>query len=388
MGKYNFDELVPRRGTNSVKWDAPQQEGVLPMWVADMDFKAAPAIIDALRRRVEHGVFGYTKVPAAYYEAIVNWFARRHHWTIDPQSIIYTTAVVPALSAIIKAMTSPGDKVLVQTPVYHCFFSCIRNNGCEMVSAPLVYHANGYQIDFESFERQAADPNVKLFVLCNPHNPVGRVWSRDELTRLAEICLRHNVFIVSDEIHCELTYEGHDYTPFGTLDERFQKASAICVSPSKSFNTAGLQIANIIASDEDVRKLIDRAINDNEVCDVNPFGVVGLMAAYNESEEWLDELRNYLWQNYRHVCDFFAQHLPEYHVVPLEGTYLVWIDCSASGLKSNELSRRLLDEQRLLINEGGFFGPEGDNFIRLNIACPRQLLDDGLERLRKVLAHN
>ena len=387
MKKYDFDELIPRRGTNSVKWDVPQQEGVLPMWVADMDFKTAPAVIEALRRRVEHGIFGYTKVPEAYYKAIVDWFGRRHNWKIDPASIIYTTGVVPALSAIIKAMTVPGDKVLLQTPVYNCFFSCIRNNGCEMVSAPLIYRPDGYVMDFEAFERQAADPKVKLFILCNPHNPAGRVWTRDELMRVGDICQRNGVFVIADEIHCELAFNNHHYTPFASLGRSYEQNSVTCVSPSKAFNLAGLQIANIVASDADVRKRIDRAINDNEVCDVNPFGVVGLMAAYNESEEWLDALREYLWQNYLYVCDFFAQKLPDYRIVPLEGTYLVWIDCSASGMKSEELSRRLLDEERLFINAGGIYGSEGDNFIRLNIACPRERLNDGLQRLWNLLSH-
>ena len=255
-----------------------------------------------------------------------------------------------------------------------------------MVSAPLICRPDGYKMDFEAFERVAADPKVKLFILCNPHNPAGRVWTRDELIRVGDICLRHGVFVLADEIHCELTFEGHDYTPFGSLGQQYERNSVVCVSPSKAFNLAGLQIANIIAPDENIRKRIDRAINDNEVCDVNPFGVVGLMAAYNESEEWLDALREYLWQNYLCVCDFFGSRLPEYRIMPLEGTYLVWIDCSASGLKSEELARRLLEEQKLFVNAGGIYGSEGDNFIRLNIACPRERLEDGLQRLYNLLS--
>ncbi|MDE6858205.1 MAG: pyridoxal phosphate-dependent aminotransferase, partial [Alistipes sp.] len=297
--KYDFDEIIPRRGTNSCKWDTPADEGVLPMWVADMDFRTAPAVVDAVRRRAEHGIFGYTKVPDAYYRAIVGWFSRRHGWTIDPQTIIYTTGVVPALSASIKALTRPGDRVLVMTPAYNCFYSSIRNNGCELSAVPMIYSAgSSYAVDFEALERAAADERARLLLLCNPHNPGGRVWTRDELRRIGEICLRHDVFVVSDEIHCELTFDGRDYTPYATLGGEFARRSVVCTSPSKAFNIAGLQTANIIAPDDEVRRRIDRAINDNEVCDIGPFGVEALMAAYGEGEEWLDALRGYLWDNY------------------------------------------------------------------------------------------
>ena len=306
MEKYDFDTVVPRGGTDSYKWDTPEQEGVLPMWVADMDFRAAPCIVEALRRRVSHGVFGYTRVPAAYYDAVTDWFARRHGWRIDPHWILYTTGVVPALSAVIKALTVPGDRVIVQTPAYNCFYSSIRNNGCELLANRLRYEGGAYTIDFDDLETKASDPKAKLLLLCNPHNPVGRVWTREELRRLGEICLRHGVRVVADEIHCELTYEGHDYTPFASLSDDFLHGSVTCNSPSKAFNLAGMQIANIVSADADVRTGIDRAINDNEVCDVNPFGVEALMAAYDRGEEWLDRLREYLADNYRMLCRVFA----------------------------------------------------------------------------------
>ena len=382
--KYDFDTVVPRRGSGSEKWDKPEA-GVLPMWVADMDFRTAPCVIDSLRRRVEHGIFGYTRVPEAYYEAVIRWFDRRHGWKINRDSIIYTSGVVPALSAIIKGLARPGERIIVQTPAYNCFFSSIRNNGCTLAAAPLVYHPDGYRIDFEALERIAADPQTTLLLLCNPHNPAGRVWTREELQRIGDICLRHGVFVVSDEIHCELTYKGHDYTPYHTLGGEYALRSAVCTSPSKAFNTAGLQIANIIADDEEVRRRIDRAINDNEVCDVNPFGVAGLIAAYNEGAEWLDELRNYLWENYRCVRAFFSERLPQYPVLPLEGTYLVWIDCRAAHLDSETLTQQLLAEERLLLNAGTMYGEGGEQFLRLNIACPRTLLQDGLERLGRFL---
>lgn len=385
--KYNFDEIIPRRGTNSYKWDTPEEENVLPMWVADMDFRTAPAIIETLRRRVEHGIFGYTKVPQNYYDAIVSWFINRHQWEIDSQWIIYTSGVVPAISAIIKAMTIPGDKIIVQTPVYNCFYSSIRNNGCKMIANNLIYQEGHYTIDFDDLEHKAADPETKLLLLCNPHNPVGRVWTSEELQRIGDICLQNGVFIIADEIHCELTYEGHNYTPFASLSEEFRLRSATCISPSKAFNLAGLQIANIVAADSNIRSRIDRAINDNEVCDVNPFGVIATIAAYEKSEEWLDALRKYLWENYTYVRYFFKRDLPQYSVLPLEGTYLVWIDCRAAGIGSDNITSCLQNKQKLMVNSGTLYGPGGEGFIRLNIACPRKLLIDGLVRLAKVLGH-
>ena len=378
--KYDFDKQISRRGTDSYKWDSATEEGVLPLWVADMDFQTAPAITEALRRRVEHGIFGYTRVPDSYYEAVCGWFRRRHGWTIDPAWIIYTSGVVPAVSAVIKALTRKGDKVLVQTPVYNCFFSSIRNNGCEMVSSPLIYADRTFTIDFEDLERKAADPGVKLLLLCNPHNPAGRVWRRDELLRLGEICLRHGVTVVSDEIHCELVFAGHRYTPFASLGEEFLKNFVTCISPSKAFNIAGLQIANIVCADAAMRARIDRAINDNEVCDVNPFGVIATRAAYNEGEEWLTQLLDYLWDNYLYMSRFCAEHLPEFPVARLEGTYLAWQDCRRLGLGSEELEHRLVREARLWLNAGTMYGAEGEGFMRWNLACPRATLDEALRR--------
>ncbi|WP_294588505.1 MalY/PatB family protein [uncultured Bacteroides sp.] len=379
--KYDFNEIIPRRHTNSYKWDSATDEDVLPLWVADMDFRTAPPVVEALQKRVEHGIFGYTKVPSAYYEAITNWFARRHVWQIDKDWIIYTSGVVPALSAIIKALTKPGDRVLVQTPVYNCFFSSIRNNNCEVVDNPLIYTNRTYHIDFTNLERLTADPNVKLMLLCNPHNPAGRVWTREELTRLGEICLRNNVIVVADEIHCELVYPGHTYTPFASISKTFLMNSVTCTSPSKAFNLAGLQIANIISADEEVRMRIDKAININEVCDVNPFGVEALMAAYNNGEEWLEELKHYLAENYSYLKEYFNEHLPQFPVTMLEGTYLVWVNCSVLQQRSKDIVETLLKEEKLWVNEGSMYGEAGNSFIRINIACSREVLTDGLNRL-------
>ena len=381
-----FDDVPGRRGTASYKWDTPADEDVIPMWVADMDFRTAPVVVDALRRRVEHGVFGYTKVPAEYYSACTGWFARRHGWSFDSSEVIYTSGVVPAVSAIIKAMTRPGDKVILQTPAYNCFYSSIRNNGCRLSANMLLRDAEGrYSIDFDDLERRAADPEAKLLILCNPHNPSGRVWTRDELERVARICLEHDVYVISDEIHCELTYAGHDYTPYGTLGGEFLRRAAVCVSPSKAFNIAGLQIANIVAADEGVRARIDRAINDNEVCDVNPFGVAATIAAYNQGEEWLDSLRGYLWDNYCFARRFFADNMPRCGVTPLEGTYLLWVDMSACGVPTEELCRRLEEDYKVKVSPGPDYGPGGEGFIRINLACPRARLEEGLWRIAKAL---
>lgn len=377
--KYDFDKTIDRRATNSYKWDSAP-EGALPMWVADMDFRTAPAIIDALQKRVAHGIFGYTRVPDAYYDAVTSWFSRRHGWDIDREWIIYTSGVVPAVSAVIKALTVPGDKVIVQTPVYNCFFSSIRNNGCEIVSNPLRRTADTYEMDFDALERCAADPRAKVMLLCNPHNPAGRVWTPDELTRLGNICLRNGVTVVADEIHCELVYQGFKYTPFASLSDAFLHRSVTCVSPSKAFNIAGLQIANIVAFDNDLRSRIDKAININEVCDVNPFGVAATIAAYNEGEEWLNQLVDYLHGNYEAMAEFCRRELPEFPITRLEGTYLVWMDCSSLGMPSDALEHALLEDARLWLNAGTMYGAEGEGYMRWNIACPRSVMLDGLNR--------
>ncbi len=384
--KYDFDEIVNRRGTNSVKWDEAKEEGVIPMWVADMDFKAAPCILEALKKRVDHGVFGYTIVPDSYYKSIISWFERRHQWHIERDWIIYTSGVVPAISAIIKALTEPGDKVLVQTPVYNCFFSSIRNNGCTTAENALVRKGNSYEIDFDDFERQAADEKTKVFLLCNPHNPAGRVWTPEELSRMNDICLRHGVKVIADEIHCELVMPGHVFTPFAAVSKACQDNCITTNSPTKSFNIAGLQIANIIASNAEDRQKIDRAININEVCDVNPFGVIALQAAYNEGEDWIDQLNVYLWENYQALKTFFKDNLPQLEVIDLEGTYLVWVNVQATGMTGNELTEKLLKEGKVFVNRGTMYGKTaGADYIRINTAMPRSLMLEGLKRMKSVI---
>ena len=408
--KYNFDELVERRGTNCVKWDESPSEDVIPLWVADMDFRVAPAIQKALRERVEHGVFGYNIVPESYYEAVISWFRRRHQWEIQRQWILYTTAVVPAISCVIKALTMPGEKVLILSPAYNCFFSSIKNNGCEVLETSLIRGHEGtgarglensleaesnlvpphlrttvpptFSIDWDDFEAKCADEKTTVFLLCNPHNPSGRVWTREELQRMYDICKKHGVKVVSDEIHCELIMPGHEFVPFGTITDD----CVVMNSPSKNFNTAGLQIANIICSHPSWRRRIDRAININEVCDVNPFGIVALQAAYNESEDWLDELNQYLWGNYQVLCDFIDKNLPQWKVCPLEGTYLPWVDVSAMGIPVETLCQHLLQEAKVWINPGTMYGPEtGKGYVRFNIATQRSRLVEALQRIKAYL---
>ena len=376
---YDFDRIIPRRGSCAVKWDArppfeTDMDQVIPLWVADMDFPAAPCILDALRRRVEHGVFGYTHVPESYYESVIRWFGRRHGWTVRRDWILYTTGVVPALSAVIKALTVPGDKVILQSPVYNCFFSSIRNNGCEIVDSPLLFNGRTYHFDYEGLERCCADPKAKVLLLCNPHNPAGRVWTREELARVGEIARRNDVAVISDEIHCEIVMPGRHYTPFA-LAAGDSGCVTLC-SPSKSFNIAGLQTANIITESADWRNRIDRAININEICDVNPFGPVALEAAYSEEgAAWLDELNAYIAGNY----EYLKERLSGWTVCDLEGTYLAWVDCRHLGLPSEKIEEELLREEKVWVNAGTMYGTEG--FIRINLACPRSMLAEGVDRL-------
>ena len=385
MVKYDFDEVIPRRGTNCVKWDETPEKDIIPLWVADMDFRVYPGIISALQKRVEHGIFGYTHVPESYYESVINWFANYHQWEgIQPSEIIYTSGVVPAISAIIRALTLPGDKVLVMTPVFNCFFSSIRNQGCMVVENALRYENQTYTVEWEDFEKKCADSRVRLFVLCNPHNPAGRVWTREELKRMGEICRKHHVFVVADEIHGEVVMPGYHYTPFASVDD-FASFSASCVAPTKGFNIAGLQIANIIVRDVEKGERIDRAINIHENCDVNPFGVIATEAAYTEGgQEWLNQMNAYVFENYLFLKSFLQEQLPQLPVVKLEGTYLAWVDCAALGGSSKQIAEKLY-AHRVWVNDGEMYGDPMNRFIRINLACPRAILAEGLQRMKEGL---
>jgi cysteine-S-conjugate beta-lyase len=388
MKDYDFSMLVDRRGGDSVKWNHFSTDDIVPLWVADMDFPAAPAIQEALQRRVDHGVFGYAQVDEDYYDAILSWQRRRHQWAVDRQWILYTTGVVPAASCVIKALTLPGEKVLVMTPVYNCFFSSIRNQGCDVEECALVRKGDSYIVDWQDFEKKCQEDKVTVFLLCNPHNPVGRVWTREELARMGDICARHHVRVVSDEIHCELMMPGSTFVPFAAVSEQNLSNSVTLCSPSKAFNIAGLQNAYLVCSDDEIRRRIDRVLNIYEVCDVNAFGIVALKAAYNDSEQWLDDLCQYIWDNYQWVRQFLGERMPNVTVCRMEGTYLAWLDIRQLGIGSEEATRRLLHEGKVFVSSGTLYGQrDGEGYLRINLACPRQTLEEGMRRFVQALRY-
>ncbi len=381
--KYNFDELTERRNTGCVKWDSDNDPDMLPLWVADMDFQTAPSVKEAVMSRAATGIYGYVRVPDSYYEALTRWFDTRHGWHIDRDRVIYTSGVVPALSAIIKALVKPGEGVIIQTPAYNCFFSSVRNNHAIEIDNPLkrIETASGftYEIDFEDLEAVASRPETRLLLLCNPQNPTGRVWTRAELEQVRDICRRNGVRVLSDEIHCELIHKGYEYIPYATIDPE----AVVCCSPSKAFNTAGLQTANIVCPDTETRDLIDRAINDNEVCDINPFGVVALEAAYNDGGEWLDALNNYLEDNYRYLRETLGSAFPQLRICDSQATYLAWIDIRPLGISSDNLGKLLRESGKVHINSGTMYA--GDGYMRINYACPRLRLTEALRRMTGIL---
>lgn len=390
-------KALDRRGTSCVKWDLCENDDMIPLWVADMDFETAPAVRDAVIERAAHGIYGYTHVPDSYYEAVCSWFERRHAWKMTPEQIIYTIGVVPAISAIIDAMARPGDDVVTLNPMYNCFFSSIRNKGCRMSASELVYdrESGHFSIDFEDLERRLAEPKATVMLLCNPHNPTGRVWTREELTRIGDLCLKHGVFVISDEIHCEFEMPGHKYTPYASLGEEYAAACAVCTSPSKAFNIAGLQAANISVCNPEARRKIDRAINDAEICDLGVFGPIAVEAAYNKGEAWLDELNAYIAANYELLREFVDEKLPRLKVAQLEGTYLAWVDCSevlgendaeqnAIFSSTTKLCTRLKD-YGVWVNPGDMYDCGASCFIRVNLACSRDTLAEALRRIALLL---
>lgn len=377
-------EFIDRRGSDCYKWDSEQAQGTLPLWVADMDFKAAQPIINAMQRRLEHGVFGYSIVPQANYDAVASWFSRRHGWKgINASNLLYTTAVVPAISAIFKALQLRKQsaceplRVLTFTPAYNCFFACIENMGCELVASPLVVRNNRYEINWEDVEAKAQEADV--FLLCNPHNPTGRVWSRDELVRLADIMRRHHLFVLSDEIHCEFTFPGHQYTPFATVvinDTDF----CVCTSASKAFNIAGLLCADIYVPNAELFAQINHALEIHEVNGLNPFGLVAQVAAYNESEAWLEELNAQVYANFCYLRDFLHENLPMLVLHETEGTYLAWVNIEALGLSSEAFCEQLAKEQKVLLNPSGMYG--GTGYVRINLATSHEVLAEALNRIK------
>ncbi|GAB6170984.1 pyridoxal phosphate-dependent aminotransferase [Paradesulfitobacterium aromaticivorans] len=384
--RYDFDEVIERKHTNSLKWDFAEskfgEKDLLPMWVADMDFKVPQPVTEAIVRKAEEGVYGYADRLNPYYEAVIGWMERRHGWKIEREWITYSPGVVSALHWLVRAYTNPGDKVVIQAPVYYPFYSAVENNGCDIVINELRLENGHYRMDFNDLEQKLKDnPDTKLLILCSPHNPVGRVWTREELTRLGEICLRHKVMIVADEIHADLVYEGCKHTPLAMISEELAQNSITCTAPSKTFNLAGLQTSNIIIPNRDLRRTYLDILEQNGVRRPNIFGIVATEAAYNDGEEWLEQLLVYLNGNLDFLTDFISKKLPKVKVIKPEGTYLVWLDFREYGLDGKALENLMLRKAKLALDEGYIFGTGGEGFERINIACPRAVLAEGLTRI-------
>ncbi|MFB5761832.1 MalY/PatB family protein [Paenibacillus medicaginis] len=386
----DFNLHIDRTRSNSYKWDNRAAvfgtEDVLPMWVADMDFQAPPAVIRAVRERVEHGVFGYTYPSPSYYESIINWMQNRHNWKIEKEWIQFCPGVVPALSLIVEMFTEPEDQVMIQTPVYPPFHSVVKNHGRELVCSPLLEQDGYYSMDFEDMESKMADGKVKLLILCSPHNPVGRVWTKQELQQLADLCAKWNVLVVSDEIHADLVFEAGSHTPFASLSEGAAQRSIICTAPSKTFNIAGLHTANLVIPNKELRAKFSKALEIHAMGSATPLGLAAAEAAYREGAEWLDALLDHVRGNMDYVCDFCEGHLPEVKVWRPEGTYLLWLDFRALGLKGKELSSFLIEEAKLGLNSGDSFGTDGDGFMRMNLGCTRATVEEAMRRLEAAVS--
>jgi len=392
MATYNFDKIINRKGTNCLKYDYAVERGkpadVLPLWVAEMDFTVSEEITKSLHAAVDHGIYGYTQPKDAYYNAITNWMEKNHNWKTKREWIMKTPGVVFALGAAVKAFTKPGDAVLIQNPVYYPFTNIIRDNDRRVIDNTLVYEKrvtegkSQYSIDYEDFERKIVQENIKLFILCNPHNPVGRVWNREELQYLGEICLRHHVIVVSDEIHNDFVYPGFEHTVFANVDPRFAEFTVTCTAPSKTFNLAGLQISNIFISNETLREAFQKEIDKTGYDEPNALGAVACEAAYRGGQEWLDQLRAYLLENLNFLRSYLQEKIPQIHLVEPEGTYLVWLDCSELGISGKELDQFIVEKAGLWLDGGAMFGPSGADFQRVNIACPRATLELALDKLK------
>ncbi|AZA84369.1 cystathionine beta-lyase [Chryseobacterium lactis] len=382
--KYNFDEIIERRGTDSVKWDWAKED-VLPMWVADMDFKTAPEVIQAISEKVSHGVFGYGTIPENFNQSVMDWWETHHNFTIEKEWLLPATGILPSLSAIVRTFVKPDENIILQTPVYNHFFTILENYGCHIVCNDLKYKDGNYSIDFEDLEKKASDAKTKLLLLCNPHNPVGKVWTRADLERIAEICSRNKVMVVSDEIHSDLIFNDRRHIPFVSVAQHYELESVTCGSPCKTFNFSGLPISYLISWDKNILEQTRKTLELQENSYPNPIAMEALIAAYTKGHEWMNELKEYLYQNFIFLKNFCNEHLPEIKVIPLEATYLVWLDCSALGKTSDELSKILLTEGKVWLNSGMMYGENGEGFLRINIGCPRELLTEGLERLKKAL---
>jgi len=378
---YDFDKVVNRRGTGSLKWDVP--EGELPMWVADMDFETAPEIIQAMKARAEQGIFGYSVMTQDWYEAYQSWWERRHHLRIQKDWLIFCSGVVPAIASMVRKLTTPGENVLVQTPVYSMFFNCVNNNGRNVLESPLLYEDGEYTIDFSDLEEKLANPQTTMMILCNPHNPVGKIWDRETLGRIGDLCAKYHVLVISDEIHCDLTDPGYEYVPFASVSETCRDISITCIAPTKTFSIPGIQTAAVVVADPFLRHKVNRGLNTDDLAEPNAFAVGAAVAAFREGERWLEELRVYLRDNKQCVRDFVERQLPGIRVVSSQATYLLWLDCGGLTEDAGSLVRFIRQHTGLYLTAGEEFGTGGKRFIRMNPACPRPVLQEGLERLRK-----
>ena len=381
--QFQFDLVPDRRGSGSTKWDVGENE--LPMWVADMDFPTCPAVREALEARVAHGVFGYTDVTDEWRAAVCGWFSRRHGLEVDPEWLIFATGVVPILSSVVRKLTTPNENVLLLTPVYNIFYNSIVNNGRRPLEVPLTYADGAYGIDFAALEAGLADPQTAMMILCNPHNPVGKLWDRETLAKIGALAARHHVVVVSDEIHCDLTDPGRDYVPFASVSPECRDNCVVCFAPTKTFNLAGIQTAGAMVSNPFLRHKVWRALNTDEVAEPNVFAIPAAVAAYTKGDAWLDALRAYLYENKQTVYRFAQEHIPGLRAVRGEATYLVWLDCDAFCTDSEALAGDIRRKTGLYLSNGRQYGRGGERFLRMNVACPRATLLDGLERLRRAL---
>lgn len=385
---YNFNEIVDRSNNFSSKWSEMEKKygtnDLLPMWVADMDFKAAPCIIDSLKNRLEQEIYGYTTRPDSYNESIVNWLDRRHNWKIKSEWLIYSPGVIPAISLLINELTKANDKIMIQEPVYSPFNSVVKNNNRELIISPLQKLENGnYIMDYEDIENKIKD--VKLFILCNPHNPVGRVWTKDELKKLGDICLKHNVKIISDEIHSDIILKKHKHIPMESISKEFEKNTITCMAPTKTFNIAGLQSSYVILPDEKYYKLLDDAFTRIDIKRNNCFSLVATEASYNNGESWLESFLEYLESNIDFAIKYINENMPKLKVRKPEGTYLLWVDFSALGLSDEELESILVQKGKVALNQGNSFGIGGSGYQRINLACPRSMLEEALIRIKNAI---
>lgn len=379
----NFNEVIDRKDTSSSKWNVKENE--LPLSTADMDFKTSPEIIEALRKRVEHGIFGYSDVSEEWKESIIDWWKERHNLNITKESIMFCTGVIPAISSIVRKLTTPAEKVLVLTPIYNIFFHSILNNGREVLECPLENKEGKYEIDFTKLEKQLSDPQTTLMILCNPHNPIGYIWNKEELQKIGELCKKHHVLVLSDEIHCDLTDPKYHYIPFSSVSSVCKDISITCIAPSKTFNLAGLQSAAIVVFNEAIRNKVNRAINTDEVAEPNAFAMCATIAAFRESGYWLDELKEYLYENKKFVRTYIQENIPSLKVLESKATYLLWIDCSEVKMNSTELAAFIREKTGLILTDGSVYRGDGFHHLRMNTAYPKSVLEDALKRLNTAM---